>query len=131
MVDSMSVLSAPGFAADIQDQSWKDFQQALGQAALIGAIASHATANTGYRPIPAFSQSDLNANKLRLGFDLFHELRLSVDNSVGCNSCHSGMFGGTDGRQVWQGANGMLGKLNAQQRLMLPLTFVSFGTAAQ
>jgi cytochrome c peroxidase len=122
----VSVLGQGSFAADATDQNWKNFQQALGQPALIGANADHELANTAYRPIPAFSQSDIDANKLRLGFDLFHERRLSVDNSVGCNSCHSGMFGGTDGRVVSVGANGMLGNLNAPTTFNAAFNFRQF-----
>ena len=81
--------------------------------ALIGANADHELALSAYRPVPAFSQSDIDADKLRLGFDLFHERRLSIDNSTGCNSCHSGMFGGTDGSKVSIGANGVRGNLNS------------------
>ncbi|MDP3515663.1 MAG: cytochrome c peroxidase [Pseudohongiella sp.] len=121
-----SALTHVSYAADEDDPVWRDFTQALGQPALIGTNADHALANNTYRPIPAFSQSDLNADKLRLGFDLFHERRLSVDNSVGCNSCHSGMFGGTDGRQVSEGANGVLGKLNAPTTFNAGFNFRQF-----
>ncbi|MDP2127101.1 MAG: cytochrome c peroxidase [Pseudohongiella sp.] len=123
---AVSAIGQSSFGADATDQNWKHFRQALGQPALIGANADHELANTAYRPVPAFSQSDLDTNKLRLGFDLFHERRLSVDNSVGCNSCHSGMFGGTDGRVVSEGANGALGKLNAPTTFNAAFNFRQF-----
>lgn len=113
-------------AAETPDQSWLDFTNALGQPALIGANADHELSLTAYRPIQALSISELDQNRMRLGFDLFHERRLSVDNSVGCNSCHSGMFGGTDGRKVSTGANGALGHLNAPTTFNAALNFRQF-----
>lgn len=102
------------------------FLQALGEPALIGANADHELASTAYRPVPAFRQEQLDPDKLRLGFDLFHERRLSVDNSVGCNSCHSGMFGGTDGRTVSTGAHGVQGLLNAPTTFNAAYNFRQF-----
>lgn len=122
----MTAASHPGSAAEAADPSWKSFQHALGQPALIGANADHERAASAFRPIPAFSQSEIDANKLRLGFDLFHERRLSVDNSVGCNSCHSGMFGGTDGRVVSTGANGVSGKMNSPTTFNAGFNFRQF-----
>jgi cytochrome c peroxidase len=113
-------------AADPPDRAWLEFSNALGQPALIGANADHSLALTSYRPIEAFSASDIDAKKLRLGFDLFHERRLSVDNSIGCNSCHSGMFGGTDGRKVSTGARGVSGHLNAPTTFNAAFNFRQF-----
>ena len=113
-------------AAEPIDETWLAFSNALGQPALIGANADHDLALTSYRPVAGFSASDVDANKLRLGFDLFHERRLSADNSVGCNSCHSGMFGGTDGRKVSTGAFGVSGHLNAPTTFNAAMNFRQF-----
>tara|TARA_R110002072_G_scaffold170552_2_gene324242 strand:- start:189054 stop:190772 length:1719 start_codon:yes stop_codon:yes gene_type:complete len=113
-------------AAETPDQAWLDFNNARGEAPLIGANADHPLALTAYRPVQAFAIGDIDANKMRLGFDLFHERRLSVDNTVGCNSCHSGMFGGTDGRKVSIGANGVLGNLNAPTTFNAAMNFRQF-----
>jgi len=113
-------------AADTPDQALIDFLHARGEPALIGANADHELALTAYRPVPAFSQSDIDADKLRLGFDLFHERRLSIDNSTGCNSCHSGMFGGTDGLKVSTGANGATGNLNSPTTFNAAFNFRQF-----
>lgn len=103
-----------------------EFLHALGEPALIGANAGHELAYSAYRPIPALNAADLNVDKMRLGFDLFHESRLAVDQSVGCNSCHSGMFGGTDGRTVSTGVRGQLGKLNSPTTFNAALNFRQF-----
>ncbi len=113
-------------AADAPDQALIDFLHARGEPALIGANAEHELALSSYRPVPAFSQSDIDADKLRLGFDLFHERRLSIDNSTGCNSCHSGMFGGTDGSKVSTGANGARGNLNSPTTFNAAFNFRQF-----
>ncbi|MBC54589.1 MAG: hypothetical protein CMQ34_12225 [Gammaproteobacteria bacterium] len=113
-------------AAEPVDEAWLAFSNALGQPALIGANADHDLALTGYRPVAGFSASHVDADKLRLGFDLFHERRLSADNSIGCNSCHSGMFGGTDGRKVSTGAFGVSGHLNAPTTFNAAMNFRQF-----
>jgi len=113
-------------SAETPDQAWLDFSNARGETPLIGANADHPLALTAYRPVQAFAIGDIDANKMRLGFDLFHERRLSVDNSIGCNSCHSGMFGGTDGRKVSTGANGVLGNLNAPTTFNAAMNFRQF-----
>lgn len=113
-------------ATEAPDPSLMAFLHALGQPALIGANADHPDAATAFRPVPAFSVDSLNQAKMRLGFDLFHEPRLSIDQSVGCNSCHSGMFGGTDGRQVSTGARGQLGNLNAPTTFNAAFNFRQF-----
>ncbi|TFH74872.1 c-type cytochrome [Gammaproteobacteria bacterium LSUCC0112] len=108
------------------DPVYRAFLAALGEPALIGANADHALANSAYRPIPALRVDELDANKMRLGFDLFHENRFAIDQSVGCNSCHSGMFGGTDGRKVSTGARGQLGNLNAPTTFNAAFNFRQF-----
>jgi len=116
------------FAQDTRstDSVFRAFLAALGEPALIGANADHPLADTAYRPIPALRVEDLDANKMRLGFDLFHETRLSIDQSVGCNSCHSGMFGGTDGRAVSTGARSQLGNFNAPTTFNAAFNFRQF-----
>jgi cytochrome c peroxidase len=116
------------FAQDTtsSDPAFRAFLAALGEPALIGANADHPLANTAYRPIPALRVEDLDANKMRLGFDLFHETRLSIDQTVGCNSCHSGMFGGTDGRAVSTGARSQLGNFNAPTTFNAAFNFRQF-----
>lgn len=103
-----------------------EFLHALGEPALIGANADHEMAKTAFRPIPAMRTDALDPDKMRLGFDLFHENRFAIDQSVGCNNCHSGMFGGTDGRTVSTGARGQPGKLNSPTTFNAAFNFRQF-----
>jgi cytochrome c peroxidase len=63
------------------------------------------------RPIP--STVSVNSYKAALGKKLFHEPRLSGDNSVSCASCHDLTLGGTDQRKNSIGVKGAIGIINA------------------
>jgi len=104
-----SVTSA---AADNADLQYQAFLQARGEASWINANAGHPLAETAYRPIPALESFPADPAKRDLGFDLFHDASLSRDGTVGCNTCHRGMLGATDGRVVAQGIGGALGTRN-------------------
>lgn len=54
-----------------------------------------------------------NVAKAALGDLLFHDKRLSQNNTIACASCHDLKLGGTDRRNVSLGINGALGQLNA------------------
>lgn len=123
---ALSLCGPALYAAESIDATWLAFSNALGEPALIGANADHDQALTSYRPMAGFNASDVDTSKLRLGFDLFHERQLSADNSIGCNSCHSGMFGGTDGRRVSTGAFGVSGHLNAPTTFNAAMNFRQF-----
>lgn len=62
-------------------------------------------------PIPL--SISFNKNKAILGDKLFHEPRLSKNNSVACASCHSLFTAGVDRLAVSIGINGLSGKMNA------------------
>jgi len=63
------------------------------------------------RPIP--SNLYLNARKVQLGHTLFHDPRLSHDNTISCASCHNLIKGGVDGQPTSTGINGATGPINA------------------
>jgi cytochrome c peroxidase len=63
------------------------------------------------RPIPV--EIKVDARKAALGEKLFHDRRLSVDNSVACATCHPLDRGGVDGLVVSVGVGGARGMLNA------------------
>lgn len=63
------------------------------------------------RPIPLSVQ--LDAKKVALGERLFHDKRLSKDNTVACASCHPLDHGGADGATGSTGINGAKGSINA------------------
>ncbi|MEK7991515.1 MAG: cytochrome-c peroxidase [Thiotrichaceae bacterium] len=55
----------------------------------------------------------LNARKVQLGNILFHDPRLSHDNTIACASCHGLQEGGVDGTPTSTGINGLVGPINA------------------
>ncbi|MYF31515.1 MAG: cytochrome-c peroxidase [Gammaproteobacteria bacterium] len=63
------------------------------------------------KPIPTNGQYD--ASKVSLGRLLFHDQRLSKDDSVSCASCHDLASGGDDGRRVSFGVDDAEGTINA------------------
>ncbi len=62
------------------------------------------------QPIP-FPKA-LNPQKVALGDRLFHEARLSHDNTIACSSCHDLAKGGTDQAYRSIGINGQMGGIN-------------------
>jgi cytochrome c peroxidase len=62
------------------------------------------------QPIPA--RVDLDAREVALGAALFHDPRLSRDDSISCVSCHPIALGGADRRARSQGVGGALGGIN-------------------
>ena len=76
------------------------------------------------RPIVAVAETD--PLKVQLGFDLFHDARLSVDNTVSCASCHSLDTGGVDNHQYSHGVEERLGGVNAPTVYNAVYNFVQF-----
>lgn len=64
-------------------------------------------------PLPARSELNLDWNRVELGLKLFHDKRLSRDNTISCASCHDLTKGGTDQRQFSIGINGIKGHINS------------------
>lgn len=63
------------------------------------------------RPVPP--PADLNPDKVALGQRLFHDPRLSGDNSVSCADCHNLSEGGADSSPLSEGARGGISATNA------------------
>lgn len=76
------------------------------------------------RPIVAAPEVD--ARKVKLGFELFHDTRLSVDNTVSCASCHALDTGGVDNHQYSHGVEERLGGVNAPTVYNAVYNFVQF-----
>jgi cytochrome c peroxidase len=74
-------------------------------------MAGTAFADEPIRPIPL--EVKLDAKKVALGDKLFHDKRLSANNSIACASCHGLDRGGVDGQAVSTGINGAKGPINA------------------
>ena len=76
------------------------------------------------KPIPA--DMGTNPEKVALGRSLFHDPRLSKDNTTACVSCHDLGSGGDDGRRVSVGVDGKLGLINAPTVFNVGLNFKQF-----
>lgn len=76
------------------------------------------------KPLPA--KLDLDARKVNLGRSLFHDKRLSKDNSLSCASCHDIAAGGVDGKQFAVGIKGQVGPINTPTVLNSGLNFRQF-----
>lgn len=63
------------------------------------------------RPIPEAPK--LDAKKVALGNKLYHDTRLSKDNTISCASCHDLAKGGCDVEPVSTGVGGAKGGINA------------------
>lgn len=76
------------------------------------------------KPLPA--KLNLDARKVNLGKSLFHDKRLSKDNSLSCASCHDIAAGGVDGKQFAVGIKGQVGPINTPTVLNSGLNFRQF-----
>ena len=83
-----------------------------------------ARANEPVRPIDQTLEYD--EAKAALGFALFHDPRLSVDNTVSCASCHALETAGVDNHQYSHGVNDQLGGVNAPTVYNAVYNFVQF-----
>jgi cytochrome c peroxidase len=63
------------------------------------------------RPLP--EKIETNPAKVALGDKLYHDGRLSKDNTISCASCHDLAKGGTDQAQFSTGVAGQVGDINA------------------
>lgn len=72
---------------------------------------SEKTQHEPIQPIPL--SLPVQKNKAALGSLLYHDPRLSKDNSISCASCHQLDMGGTDNKKTSIGVNGQIGPINA------------------
>ena len=80
-------------------------------------------ANEPVRPVDVL---DYDEAKAALGFSLYHDTRLSVDNTVSCASCHELDNAGVDNHQYSHGVNDQLGGVNAPTVYNAAYNFVQF-----
>lgn len=76
------------------------------------------------RPIDLTTEVD--QEKVALGFALFHDTRLSVDNTVSCASCHDLSTAGVDNHQYSHGVDDQVGGVNAPTVYNAVYNFVQF-----
>lgn len=80
--------------------------------------------NEPIQPIPYPPYAD--PEKIALGERLFHEPRLSQDNSIACASCHNLRAGGVDRARHSTGLGGAAGTVNAPTVFNAALNFKQF-----
>lgn len=68
----------------------------------------------------------VDARKVVLGEMLYHDPRLSVDNTVSCASCHDLSTAGVDNKQYSEGVEGQKGGVNAPTVFNAVYNFVQF-----
>ena len=76
------------------------------------------------RPIP--DTLDVDPVKAALGEKLYHDTRLSGDDTISCASCHDLAKGGTDQHVVSDGIRGQKGGINSPTTYNAALNFAQF-----
>ena len=87
-------------------------------------LAANEFANEPVRPIE--DSVDIDPLKAKLGELLYHDTRLSADNTVSCASCHGLNTGGVDNKRFSEGVNGLKGGVNAPTVFNAHYNFVQF-----
>lgn len=64
-------------------------------------------------PIKPVTLIPVDSNKVAIGFKMFHDTRLSIDNTLSCASCHGLNTGGVDNKIYSDGVNSQVGGINA------------------
>jgi cytochrome c peroxidase len=96
---------------------------ALAVTTAIGSVSAQVL-DEPVKPLP--EKLNLDGRKVALGRILFHDKRLSKDNSLACASCHDLAKGGVDGRQTAVGIGGQIGPINTPTVLNSSLNFRQF-----
>ena len=85
------------------------------------------TGDRASEPVRPIDESlDTDPAKVALGYVLFHDPRLSVDNTVSCATCHDLSNAGVDNHQYSHGVNDQLGGVNAPTVYNAVYNFVQF-----
>ncbi|MBO5086462.1 MAG: heme-binding domain-containing protein [Paludibacteraceae bacterium] len=87
-------------------------------------LASTEFANEPVQVIP--DSIPVDPAKVELGRMLYNDVRLSVDNSISCASCHDLSKGGTDNKPFSEGVGGQFGGINAPTVFNATFNFVQF-----
>ena len=86
-----------------------------------------ATAEFANEPVQVIPDSiPVDPTKVELGRMLYNDVRLSVDNSLSCASCHDLSKGGTDNKPFSEGVGGQFGGINAPTVFNATFNFVQF-----
>ena len=89
--------------------------------------AAHYNDGLGGEPIrPIADKLEYDEAKAELGRILYHDTRLSIDNTVSCASCHGLNTAGVDNKQYSEGVGGQFGGVNAPTVYNAVYNFVQF-----
>lgn len=75
---------------------------------------------------PLMASLETDPAKVALGFDLYHDTRLSADNTISCATCHDLGTAGVDRKQYSEGIKGQFGGVNAPTVYNSALNFMQF-----
>jgi cytochrome c peroxidase len=89
---------------------WQGTQRISASNASVVNVNADTSIAEPIQPIPL--HIELDAQKVALGRELFHETQLSQNNTVACASCHDLSKGGMDGKQFAVGIDGQVGSIN-------------------
>ena len=87
-------------------------------------LAADEFKNEPVRPIP--DSVAVNADKVALGKELYHDTRLSGDGTISCASCHAIETAGVDNHKFSDGIGGQQGGINAPTSYNAVFNFVQF-----
>ncbi len=88
---------------------------------------SLAAAEFSEEPIrPLRDKIEVDQAKAELGFDLFHDVRISENNTISCATCHELTTGGVDGLKTSKGIHDQIGGINAPTVYNAALNHVQF-----
>lgn len=87
-------------------------------------LADKQWTNESVRPVQDSIPVDIR--KVILGNMLFHDVRLSADNTVSCSTCHGLNTGGVDNKAFSEGVGGQFGGVNAPTVYNAVYNFVQF-----
>ncbi len=94
---------------------------------LVGTLsASAGTGRTGEPVIPLKPYKNLDPRKVALGDRLYHDVRLSRDNTISCASCHDLATNGSDSRPSSIGINDAVGPIKAPTVYNAAYNFAQF-----
>jgi cytochrome c peroxidase len=80
-------------------------------------LAAEPYANDSVQPLPDKVAETLSPDKVHLGDKLYHDKRLSGDDTLSCAGCHDLAKGGTDQSQFSEGVRQQFGNINAPTTL--------------
>lgn len=107
---------------------WATFPAQAAPTALVvgqsGSQQAYAIINSPIRPLP--TETELDQQKVALGRTLFHDPRLSRDNSIACASCHDVDNGGADAASHSAGIGGAVTGVNSPTVLNSGFNFAQF-----